>query len=259
MSPKNYEKMIENRKVFERRKTRLSLVDADTILDHLTDINKDCLILLNKTNSDKVENAIKNDFAYINYIEIVAESIKAKNGGVFPKHDKASVVTLVKIIDYVNNTNVWVHCYNSFFKMVDFIVDSESNFWVDLKKGEKNLVGRLTDYSKGKVYRRGRGEKEKEEKEASFSSLASKICKYFAQYALDSCEDHYYIDDKFIRKVLPYYYHYYLGKDIHIARNEYIKLYDAMEELRTEISKTDKLTRNELDHIMWYCYKSSGE
>lgn len=257
MKPKNYEKMIEKRDVFDRRKTRLSLVDASSVSGQCNAINQDCLILLNKFNSNKVEDAIKNDFAYVNYVKMVCESIKANHGGVFPENDKASIVALVKIIDYENSTDVWVHCNDSFFKMVEFIINPKHKFWDDLKIGDPNLVVRLTDFSKGKVWRKPRGKTEKEEKEAEFSSLASKTCKYLAQYVLG--KDYYYINDKFIRKVLPYYFHYYLGKRISIGRNEYIKLFNCMKELHDEISKTDTLTKNELDHIMWYCYKSSGE
>lgn len=257
MKIENYKKMIEKKDVFDNRKMRLSLVDASAISNSCSAINKDCLILLNKTNSIKVEDAIKNDLAYVNYIKMVYESIKANNGGVFPECDRASIVALVKIIDYENSTDVWIHCNDSFFKMVDFIIDPKCEFWDRLKKGDPELVDDLTNFSEGKVWRRPRGKEEKEEKKAKFPSLASKICKYLAQYVLG--KDYYYINDKFIRKVLPYYYHYYLGKKIAISQDNYADLFSKMEKLHAEISKTDTLTKNELDHIMWYCYKSSGE
>ena len=252
--PKNYEKMIENKPLFRARKMSLSLVGADTIFPKPAGVNLDCLILLSKANSKKVEKAIKKDFLYVNFVKTVCDDIMAKNGGKFPDYDKRSIFKLVKIIDYENSTDVWIHCRKSFIKMVKYIANPKKDFWNELKRPNKMLVDDLTRFSKEAVTRKNKGSIKIVD--AEFGSLASKICKYFAQYIFK--KDFYYINDKFIRRVLPYYYWFYLGEKISTTNITYEKLYDYLEDIRKEVSKTSKLTRNEIDHIMWYCYKSSS-
>lgn len=253
----NFERMIENRTTFDKRKKRLSLEAPSTLPNNLIGEHTECLILLNENNSKKVEDAIDNDFAYINYVKIVFEGIKAKNGGKFPLYDKKSIVAMVKIIDYENSTDVWVHCNDAFFKIVEFIVDPNYNFWTDLAKGNPDIVEKLMNFAIGKVLRKSRKTGNKEEKDAYFPSLASKTCKYLSEYVLG--KDLYYINDKFVRKVLPFYCYYYLGKYATFEQNNYVKLFNHMKEVHQCIEKTDSLSKSQLDHIMWYCYKSSGD
>ena len=250
---KNYEKMIEKRSVFDTRKTDLSLVGADTVNPLFEGTNLDCLILLNKHNSKIVEDAIKKNYLYINYVEMVCDTLKARNGGQFPEKDERSVLALVKIIDYENSTDVWVHCRESFIKMVKYITNPNGDFWPRLKKGEIDLVDDLTNASVGKTKRMTKNGVKVVE--AKFESLASKICKYFAEYILG--KDFYYINDKFVNKVLPFYYYYYFGQNISVQNISYGDLFKYIEKIHNEVSKTDVLTKSELDHLMWYCYKSS--
>ena len=114
------------------------------------------------------------------------------------------------------------------------------------KKGERKLPDELVKYCGKRV-----------------KSLSSKICKYLSE--LIYRKDNYYIYDKYIRHALPFYLDYYgishnfnKSKDININKLSYEDLYKRLEELRDKINRSyrNTITKNELDHIIWYCYKS---
>ena len=137
-------------------------------------------------------------------------------------------------------------------KMIKYIADSSSDFWSRLEAGDKNLPDELKRQSGG-------GEK-------GPKSLASKICKYFCELFFENTdkEDNYYINDTVVRRVLPYYLHYYQievspeknTRSYFEEKITYAELYDYLEKIRNHNDvKDEKLTRSQIDHIMWYCYR----
>lgn len=228
------------------------------------------VVKLTKNNSGIIEQHIKNNPSY--NLDLTKKIYEYWSGsGRNPKIRKA-VMDLVRVIDIENSTNVWRYDkskpqpgnLNSFTdvqltKMVDFIVDPGRNFWDRLKNTDVTLVNDLQNSANWKG-KNGNGPK----------SLASKICKYFSE--LYCGIDGYYINDSVVRHVLPYYVYYYenrgsnrlkftkkLGKTTKTAYDDiaYSDLYKLLDDLRHEINRVDNqnLTRNELDHLLWYCYR----
>lgn len=168
--------------------------------------------------------------------------------------DKEAIHDIVRMIDIENSTNAWRYKTNQLDKMVDYMVDPRNGFWDALKKGNIDLVEKLRKSSGATAQTDGP------------KSLASKICKYCSEifYSLD----HYYINDKVIRHVLPYYFYYYANqKSVKFNLNfsidkmteaqfnnaSYEDLFKWLDELKSKTCPC--LTKNELDHILWYCYR----
>ena len=225
------------------------------------DINCDYIVLLNKSNSKIIEEAIKKDSGYIQFSKRIYEYEKIMNNNVFPRDNKQSILALVRMIDIENSTQVWRYDRNALNRMVDFICNSVNNFWDKLESGDVELVDKLTEASKdpSNVKKRSNGKK----------SLASKICKYLAEFEYKKY--HYYINDSFVRKVVIPYVHYYMSKKDYDEVMEmgapdswsYKQLFDVLDKLHKSIEcnlkSSQKINRSCFDHIMWYCYKESGD
>ena len=209
--------------------------------------NCDYVIKLTKHNSEIIEEMIQGDNSYFNFTKIVYEHFKKADKKHFPRNNREAVFALARIVDITNFTDVWKRNRESFNKIVDYIMDKENCFWARLKKGEAELVDDLVKHAKS---------------DKSPYSFASKICKYFAEYEFPG-SDKYFINDSVVRGVLPFYYRYYLREEIKVENSTpYVDLYKYLCNLQKFINKrkakNDKLTKNELDHILWYCYKNSG-
>ena len=252
--PHDYSKMVDG-KNNGRTLGLISRLNLDVARNNNIDLNMNYLVLLNADNSKKVETAITNDPKYPNYIEMVYEHFKNIHQGTFPRYDEKAITALVKIIDYENSTDVNIHNKNAFKNIIDFIIqrpqpeDSENCFWKKLFGNDISLVDDLIAcaITGKKPY-----------------SLASKICKYFAKCVLGGKHGEYYINDSFVRHVIPHYYYYYVGTEI---KNPDIKNYkqlcDYLKDIHNEVNKIAKqngqspLNKDQLDHIMWYSYKNS--
>lgn len=202
------------------------------------------IVLLTKQNAEIVENLIRNDDDYFpfsqklfNYYGI--NQIKDNTG--------KSLFAVVREIDRDNSTNVWRYRTNrdSFKKMISYIADPKTDFFGRLEKGETSLPDSIT---------RQCG--------AGLKSLSSKVCKYLCDFAFQ--KDNYYINDSIVRHVLLFYLDFYnvdhpeLKSSHAVDKIDYQTLYSWLSKLhkaRNEAYK-DEMTKNELDHILWYCYKS---
>lgn len=215
---------------------------------------KNNLILLTKKNAEKIESLIANDPDYFPFAKTIFDkfgSQKVKN------NTDMALFAVIREIDRDNSTNVWRYNKNreSFNKAIDYISNRKNKFFKQLKDGENKLPDTLCEKC-------GPGLK----------SLSSKICKYLCEFVNHSNghNDNYYINDKYIRHALPFYLKYYkvdvkklLGEEIKTSNQidnfEYVKLFKLLEELNKKSAlyhDQERLTRNELDHIIWYCYKS---
>ena len=292
----DYKKMIsalDNRGRFRTYVKGLGLDTGKAIHDN-KDINLDWFILLNKHNSEIIEEKIKEDDGYIQFTKMLVHYhclINKANPAsckeckdltdMFPKYNYNAVLAIVRMIDVENSTNVWRFNRDKLRYMVNYIVTEEpgNNFWSRLdsenEKERKQLVIDLVN-SEPDEDEEDSGESENKAKP---NSLASKVCKYFAQYIYkDEKQKKYFINDSFVRKTLPYYYYYYTGKKTYQANNKspviginktntdhfkYDELFDVLDVILNEANKgikedDKKITRGEMDHIMWYCYKNSG-
>ena len=129
--------------------------------------------------------------------------------------------------------------------MIEYISDPDNNFFERLEEGDDSLPDKILH-----------------ECDAGFKSLSSKICKYLCEYYCE--KDNYYINDSFIRAMLLFYLDYYevehtevisIGK---VNSMSYKELHGWLTKLHEASNKKHqcKITKSELDHILWYCYKS---
>lgn len=214
------------------------------------DIKNGFVVEITNHNSALVENSIKeNDDYNANFIKKIYEYHQMKNNGVFPKTGssaKEAVLDVVRMIDLENNTNIWRYKTKRRYllNMIDFMIDGSEIFWTKLEKGDKELVDLLIE--KSDTIDTG-GPK----------SLASKICKYLSEI-ISPGKDYYYINDHVVRHVLPYYLNYYHIKmrsnnKTYYDSISYVELFDYLDEIKKKANV--KLTKSEIDHILWYCYR----
>ena len=209
------------------------------------DIDANYVVKINNHNSNIIENDINQNGSYnsffTNKIYMYYLSINHEK---FPKDDKTAITDLIRMIDLENSTNIWRYKTKRPYitNMVDYIIGKNNNFWDRLEKGEPKLVDDLKSASKATT----EGPK----------SLASKICKYFSE--LFYKKDNYYINDTVVRHVLPYYLNYY-GFDLskktksYFEHLSYVDLYSYMKKIKEKVNNS--LTKSNIDHIMWYCYR----
>lgn len=207
------------------------------------------IVKLTKGNAKIIEKLIKNDDDYFPFASILFQYYGKKR--VIVNKNKA-LFAVIRQIDRDNNTNVWRYKQNrnNFNNMILYISNPENNFFDKLKKGEKTLPDDIVNAC-------GTGLK----------SLASKVCKYLSKWMFN--KDNYYINDKVVRHVLLFYLDYYKvdktlnGKELNNSRQidklSYESFFDFLNRLNTKAKEKHNdvgLTKNELDHILWYCYKS---
>lgn len=252
---KGFELIIEtqNNNNFEYIKRN----NPDLIVEHDGWIVKLCY-----ENSEIVEKLIKqNDNYSISFAELVFKGIVLENGEEFLKTDKKSIEAMIRIIDDDNSTQVWQHGKERIFRMAEYIGNPKNNFWNRLKARDITLVEELITSAKNTS---GDGD--------NLISLSSKICKYLSQFMYNNF-DGYFISDRFVKRALPFYCAHYnieiegldLKKPTCNFFNDY--KYEALhkallqlqKEINTGVEKDKVLTKHQIDHIMWFCYRSRTE
>ena len=254
-------KITKNEKVLLKYDNKNSVIKTNSLFDDLIKTNKlsvdKNIVLLTKENANKIENLISKDD---NYYPFFPKIFKSFNFNDIQENKDRALFACIREIDRDNSTNAWK--YNnkkeSFYEIIKYIQNPSNKFWEDLKNGEKNLPNKLLDASENKENSNNKGLK----------SLASKICKYLSDETSKINKsykfDCYYINDRIVRGVLLFYLDYYIIehnniKTAHKLQNiDYCELFDLLESLNNSAAKKhgNKLTKNELDHILWYCYKS---
>ena len=224
------------------------------------DKNRDYVVLINKANSDLIEEAIQKDQGYIQFAKRIYEYEKITHNNTFPREDVDSLTALIRMIDIENSTQVWRYDREALKRMVNYVADKKNKFWKRLEKGEPELVDDLTKASKD--------QSDDSDTTNGKKSLASKICKYLAEYDLEGKKKYaYYINDSFVRRVIIPYIHYYMPKkEFERVKKmkkpdswSYAELFEELENLHNHIAEAKNINRSQFDHIMWYCYKESGD
>ena len=218
------------------------------------------VILLNAYNSSIVEKHIVSNQSYNAefYRKIYEYYFHYKKCPLTGSAAKDAILDIIRMIDLENSTNVWRYVENRIYiiRMVDYIVDSSTNFWNDLKNCDQNLVAKLLNFANG-----NKGDDE------GPKSLASKVCRYLSELEYNN-KDSYYINDSVVRHVLPYYLSFFgiNPKPCHKSKQDFDNLtYDDVACYLDKIKfilKTQhsiNLTKTELDHIMWYCYRNGNK
>ncbi len=213
------------------------------------------IVKLTKDNSNIIEKLIEDN--YIPFSQMIYKHYCNQNGGAFPNTDKNAWKAVLIMIDFENSTQVRRFYKADFDNIIDYIVNPSNNFTTRLSKGDISLVDDINKQSTRNI-----------------KSLSSKICKYMAEYM--GFKDKYFINDYYIRSMLPYYLDYYKVDwkvdwknkypnkkypDLTIMNHReslnYEELFLLLDALLNEVNKTQTtpLTKSELDHIIWYCYK----
>jgi hypothetical protein len=228
--------------------SRKQIIESSPVFDELVQCNKldvsDKIVLLTKENAEKIENLIKSDDDYFPFSQQLFNYYGLTR--IKTNQDKA-LFAVAREIDRDNSTNVWRYNKNrnSFYNMINYISNPTNDFFNDLEKGTISLPDKI-------VEKCGSGLK----------SLSSKICKYLCEFSYQ--KDNYYINDSYIRAMLLFYLDFYEVKhdevksinDVNLM--SYETLYKWLEKLHEARNKKHqcKITKSELDHILWYCYKS---
>ena len=228
-----------------KRNTKILLTkELYTLKEKGLKLDENNIVELTKENSILIENEIKNDYDYIPFAKIVYNSLGKEN---IINKDKFSLIALIREIDRDNSTNVWRYRKkdrpieeNGIIRITDYII-ANNTFFERLEKGDIYLIDEIIDYCGKEV-----------------TSLSSKICKYLSEYLYE--KDNYYINDKYIRCALPFYLDKYnltfYGKktDLYYANMSYVSLFNYLESIKNKLN--NGLSRSNIDHIIWYSYKS---
>ena len=221
--------------------------------------NPNYLVLLKDSNSVVIEDKITNDKNYITFANYIFQHFASEHQNNFPLDDRTAVLSVVRMIDIENSTNVWRFNRDGLIAMVDYIVDNHDIFLANLLSDNDSTRCGVVETLINAVNPEGEDSDETEPR-----SLASKICKYLAQYITGGNDNLYFINDSFVRKTLPFYCAYYevtIPYKYSEYADDYKKLFEILEALRLKAAKVEReepLTRGHMDHIMWYCYKNSG-
>lgn len=209
---------------------------------HLSTENR--IVLLTKDNAEKIGHLVQQDDDYFPFSRILFDHYGLDK--IKTDEDRA-LFAVARELDRDNSTNIWRYKTHqeSFYKMISYIKETK-NFFDRLELGDISLPDEI-------VTNCGPGLK----------SLSSKICKYLCEFAFPE-KDHYYINDSFVRRMLlPYLDHYSvkhpnIGSSYAVDEMTYKQLHGWLEKLHQARNEkyNDSITKTELDHILWYCYKS---
>jgi len=147
----------------------------------------------------------------------------------FTEDSLFQIIRQIKIDNMIQHTNV-----SQLKIFVGYILDPLNDFFCRIFNGDLTLIEEINDY----VFFEGNYRHE--------WSLTTKICKTFNQLLFGL--DDYYIYDSVVNSHLDIYRAKY---GLPVLNKDYYKNYwRSLEDLRSHLPAT--LTRNELDHIIWY-------
>lgn len=161
---------------------------------------------------------------------------------------KFVIENAVKTIDRENSTHLNADGKNGRSEISQRIIGNRDNLipWLRDPKG--------TDYAIIELI----AEKTKGDKGRKNPSFASKFAHYASFYLFEGTEyqDNFSIYDGILRNALPRYLEEY-GIENTIIDGDYVSYQNAIDELRERAAQRygEKLSRNGLDHLLWYFHK----
>ena len=210
------------------------------------------IVNLTTDNVDKIINYIKTDNSYIPFARYIFERFKLSFGNIvdIQRNRDNSLLAILIEIDRDNSTQVWRYRYkrDAMLKFIEFILNEDNEFFERLKNGDSILVDDIINYCG-----------------TTLVSFASKACTQLFEYMFmeNGHGNKFYKNDKFVRAVLPYYLDYYGVEHRFHNKNvsntiKYSELHDYLDKLRYAAEQRHGaiITREGLDQILWYCYKS---
>lgn len=229
---------------------RSKIIEASSTFDMLLNENNlerketehGIIVLLTKKNAEIIEKLVQNDDAYFPFSQIIFSHFGIDK--VKTDSDKALFAVLIEI-DRENSTNAWRYHRENFYKLISFIKCPFMQFFERLENGDKTLPDAIAKACG-----------------SCLKSFSSKVCKYLCDYAFH--KDHYYINDTVVRRMLLFYLDFYnvehteLKSSTDVDNLSYQELYGWLSKLHNARNEEygDTITKNELDLIIWYCYKS---
>lgn len=175
---------------------------------------------------------------------LIAGNLKSTDEHTF----EVVIENAVKTIDRENSTHLNADGQNGRSEITQRIIDNRENLipWLRDPKG--------TDYAIIELI----AEKTKGDKGRKNPSFASKFAHYACFYLFEGTEhqDNFSIYDGILRNALPRYLEEY-GIENTIIDGDYVSYQNAIDELRERSAQRygEKLSRNGLDHLLWYFHK----
>lgn len=201
------------------------------------------IVELTRKNADTIEGLIQKDDTYLPFSEWISDHFGANA----IMTDRDALFAVAREVDRDNSTNAWRYKKNrtAFNNMIEYIFDPSNNFFNRLNSGDETLPDEIVEQC-------GSGVK----------SLSSKLCHHLSNYLFG--KDNYYKNDSVVRSMLLFYLDYYgidhksiksINAVDNLTYNDYHNLLDELMYARNNMHN-GTISRSELDHIIWYCYKS---
>ena len=222
---------------------------------------------LTRKNAELIEFIIQNDS---NYRSDNDKNNKESTVNLVEKYEKNptddNLKKIIKSIDKQNSTHLSVD--DGLTKTTEYIYYTigQKRLAERLKNGDITLVDDIAENAL--------------ENKRYIISFASKFCTYMSRYMYN--KDNFSIYDKVIKNILPYYYYKYVNKNIKykIENNKKLTIIDTnnkkneenkkkksygdynkliIDILKSEEVVKEKISRKDLDHILWYYYKGDKD
>ena len=195
-------------------------------------LDENYMYALTKENAEKAHSLIKNDSkygesSYKKYYEKLDKKLE--------DYSKEEIKTILKEIASSNST----HTSNINIDILsDYIFNNKKNFLFKLESGNAEIVDEIS-FIDGFIRRE--------------KSFASKVCAYLCE--LEFNKSNFAVNDSVVRTILPYYLN-----NFGIAKTTSKKLENcSYKEFVGYIDKIKEgLSFEEIDNILWYCYKDDS-
>ncbi len=199
------------------------------------DFDDNFLPIINKRNADICNVLIDNDKKYNSKVpQKIFNRIKTSRPSLknVPQSDWESLISVIRNINHTRTSNKAVNAFARYLFTNSKIID-------DIINGRNNAVDDILTFLKGNPVP---------------ISLASKVCKWIYRWNKNGRKDAYAIYDSVVRSVIPYYAKHF-GVTINHLKDldDYVK-YDKIVK---DISKNSNVDLHNLDHILWYFFKSN--
>lgn len=216
-------------KVFE-------LTEKNEIIKSNLSLDENYMYALTKDNAEKARNLIESDSkygesSYKEYYEYLDKKLE--------EYTKEEIKTILRKIASSNST----HTSNENIDILsDYIFNNKKDFLFKLESGSAELVDEISFI--GGFIRREK-------------SFASKVCSYLCE--LEFKKSNFAVNDSVVRTILPYYLNYFgIAKTTSkkLGNCSYKEFIGYIEGIKNELK--EDLTFEEIDNILWYCYKNDS-